>query len=70
MNPRIDLLTLIAAESHARILSEARIWQALGRSKVWQDVQVGQHVESPITDRFRRASAVSGASSPLSPNRI
>jgi len=47
MNPRIDVLSSIAAESQARILSEARIWQALGRGKAWQDVQVERRTESP-----------------------
>jgi hypothetical protein len=47
MNPRIDVLTSIAAESQARILGEARIWQALARGKVWQDVQVDRRPESP-----------------------
>ncbi|MEX0788670.1 MAG: hypothetical protein WD906_09225 [Anaerolineales bacterium] len=46
MNSRIDILTSIAFENHARILGEARIWQALGRGKVWQDVQVERRTET------------------------
>lgn len=46
MNPRIDILASIAAESQARILGEARIWQALACGKVWQDVAVERRTES------------------------